>query len=113
MKKAFLVFGILFFSLNICSGQTTLVNKNLVRDVDRLKKQFVKYFKALDRKAVKNNMNNDTDVIYCCQSAINFMADKTDIEPGTIGNRLGYPGFTKASLKQWHEWYDKKYRKKK
>jgi len=60
MKKAFVVFGILFFGLNICFGQTTSVSKNLVQNVDSLKKQFAKYFKALDREVRKNNKSNDT-----------------------------------------------------
>ena len=112
MIKAFAAFGVLLFSLNISFGQPTTVRKELVQNVDSLKKQFVKHFKALDKAARKNNKISNADIIYCCQSSVNFMADKTDIEPGTMGNRLGYPGFTKEALKQWHEWYDKKYGKR-
>jgi hypothetical protein len=40
------------------------------------------------------------------------MERKTYIETGTMGNMLGRYGFTKGALKQWHDWYDKKYGRK-
>lgn len=113
MIKAIVIFWVLLFSLNISSGQQTPVHKDFIQNVDSLKKQFAKHFKVLDKAAKKKNKGSNTDVIYCCQAAVNFMADKTNIEPGTMGNRLGYPGFTKVALKQWHKWYYKKYGKKK
>lgn len=95
MKLLTLIISILIGS-NIAVGQ----------DVDSLQKQFAYHFKKLDKAAKKSK----ADTIYCCQASANFMERNTPVETGTMGNILGRWGFTRQALRQWHEWYDKKYK---
>lgn len=95
--------------LAICSFvlSITVAGQNLPIN-DSLKKDFAFHFKILDRAAKKSK----ADTIYCCRGSTGFMEKYTDIESGTMGNILGRYGFTREALRQWHEWYNKKYGRK-
>jgi hypothetical protein len=102
MYKIAIFLGCLcFYNMGACAQ-----NKEVSGATDSTQKLFVHHFKILDKAAKKSKV----DTIYCCRSSVNFMERYTQIEPGTMGNFLGRLGFTKVALKQWHEWYDKKYK---
>ena len=53
-----------------------------------------------------------SDTLYmCCYSSIDFMEEKTEIEPSSPGDFFGRSYFTKKDWEKWHDWYVKKYQK--
>lgn len=92
-----------FYNTDACAQQAGVLNTT-----DSIKRLFVNHFKILDKAARKSR----ADTVYCCTSSVDFMEGYTKIEPETEGSFTGRWGFTKVALKQWHEWYNEKYKKK-
>lgn len=106
MKKIVIIF-IGVFGLLVTKGQ---INKKAnLSSIDSFKAQFAYHFKILDSAS----KNNKRDTIYCCRASANFMEYHTEIEAGTMGSYFGRLGFTKEALNIWHNWYDRKYRRRK
>lgn len=83
-----------------------LQQENLeIKEVD----SFKYHFNILDSVV----RHQPLDTLYrCCTSSIDFMEEKTEIEPSSPGDFSGRSYFTKRDLEKWHEWYEKKYGKK-
>ncbi len=69
---------------------------------------FTYHLKVLD--SVANAHPRDT-LYKCCFSSVNFIEAKTGIEANVDGDYFGAIGFTKKDLRNWQDWYDKKYKK--
>ena len=93
----------LFFLFSI-TGVNTYGQK-----VDK-KQSFDSHFKILDSLA--STTKGDTIYTGRYVESISFMEKHTKIHSSTSGNFYGRLGFTKENLRMWHEWYDRRYRKK-
>lgn len=69
---------------------------------------FQYHFRVLDSVS---KASPDYTFYYCCNPSINFMEVNTRIEAHSEGTQLGRLGFTKKDLQNWHDWYEKKYKK--
>lgn len=75
---------------------------------DSTQRLFSYHFKILDSAAIESRV----DTIGGFIQSVSFMEKHTGIESGTEGSFLGRLGFTKTALKHWHDWYNKRYKKK-
>ena len=67
---------------------------------------FELHFKILDAAVQQHPL----DTLYrCCTTSIDFMEEKTEIEPSSPGDFSGRAYFTKKDWKKWHDWYRIKY----
>lgn len=82
--------------------------KQNTKESTNIKKEIIFHLNVLDSAARKHK----EDTIYCCGASASLMEKYTDIETGTAGNMLARYGFTKEALKNWHKWFDEKYKKK-
>lgn len=75
------------------------------------RQSFDHHFKILDSLSFCTS----ADTIYTVKhvESVSFMEKNTKIYSSTSGNFYGRLGFTKEDLRMWHEWYEKKYSKKK
>lgn len=90
-------------------NETCFAQKSQVFDAkDSTQRLFSYHFKILDSAAKGSRV----DTIGGFIQSVSFMEKHTRIESGTEGSFLGRLGFTKTALNQWHEWYDKRYKKK-
>ena len=73
------------------------------------KSKFEKHFSILDSTVLVN----PNDSIYnCCSASIKFMVENTGIEVSTDGTLLGRISFSRHDWERWHEWYNKRYGRK-
>ena len=92
---------------NNCQNETASESQPLKQESKRL--MFLKHFALLD-SAVSANPN---DTIYrCCKASIDFMVKNTKIEISTDANIAGRLSFSKSDLAMWHDWFDKRYKKR-
>ena len=77
---------------------------------------FKHHFKILDSIVQQHPLDTlykccTSSIPQCCTPSIDFMDEKTEIEPSSHANFMGRLYFTKKDWEKWHEWYDKKYGK--
>ncbi len=94
----------------------TNFNRDNVLIQDRKKKNkqalFIYHFKILD--SVVNSNPNDTIYGGSCFRSILFMVKNTKIEvTADVSGIMGRTNFNRSDWVNWHEWYEKRYGKKK
>ena len=71
---------------------------------------FLYHFRILDSAA---QFPPEDTMYHCCHSSVEFMEEFTHIPSDSESDYFGSTGFKREDLQKWHEWYDKKYGKKK
>lgn len=105
MIKYFFIAYIFFIQLN-CDSNKHTAQRNSYKNYTEFKNHFI----ILD--SVVNTNKNDT-IYYCCTSSISFMERNTHVDAYSDGTLLGKLSFSKSDWYKWHEWYDKRYKRKK
>ena len=73
---------------------------------DKTLDSFEYHFNILDSVVQQHPL----DTLYtCCTPSIDFMEEKTEIEPSSPDNFFGRRYFTKKDWEKWHNWYRNKY----
>jgi hypothetical protein len=87
-------------------------SKNIthLEEVSCKKCKFKKHFAILD--SIVSASPKDT-IYNCWPGSIYFMVQNTGIEVSTEGTLLGRISFSKYDWIRWHDWYDRRYNKKK
>lgn len=91
-------------SLVYCGNQSNPNKNNEQNSEIGTVDSFKYHFQILDSVVQRSPIDT---FYHCCTQSIEFMEEKTEIEPSSPDGFFGRLYFTKIDLEKWHEWYEK------